>query len=178
VNFLTFDYSEGHFADNAQFPLSEAIEDSPLSLPMNDNYVITALNSIPLGVALDAESLIWQTGGNAPWLGENDAGAFDTVDAAGSGPLTDNQSSYLQTKVTGPGTLTFRWKVSSLSGDYLVFMINGVQKSFITGEIGWQQLSYNLTSGSQTLTWYYSKNNSGAAGSDRGWVDQVTFTPQ
>jgi hypothetical protein len=178
INFLTYDFSEGHFVDNAHFPLTDGIEDNPLTLPMNGNYTMTALNSIPLGTALDAGTLVWRTGSNVPWLGETDASAFDTVDAAGSGPIGDNQSSYIQTTVTGPGTLTFRWKTSSQANDNLAFLLNGVQQAVITGENAWLLRTHNLPAGVHTLTWHYTKNASGVAGSDRGWIDQVTFTPQ
>jgi hypothetical protein len=179
VNFLTYDWSEGHFSDNAHFPVSAGIEDNPLSLTMNGNYTITSLNSIPLGTAVDAESLVWTTGSNAPWLGENDSTAFDTVDAAVSGPIADGQSSYLQTTVTGPGTITFRWKTSSHVGDKLYFYIDGGFREQISGETGWSNLKTYPVSGAgvHRLTWYYLKDGSISAGSDRGWIDQVTFTP-
>jgi hypothetical protein len=179
LNFLTYDFSEGHFADNAQFPLSEAIEDNPLALAMNANHTLTALNAIPLGTALDAEGLVWRTGSNAPWLGEIDPQAFDMVDAASSGPIGDNQSSYLQTTVTGPGTVTFKWRVSSQSQDNLSFLIDGSFKVSITGEQAWaNSQTYNVTAGTHTLTWHYTKNGSGSAGNDRAYLDQVVFTPQ
>jgi hypothetical protein len=37
--------------------------------------------------------------------------------------------------------------------------------------------TFNLASGSHVLKWTYSKNASGMAGLDRGWVDQVRFVP-
>jgi len=176
VNFLTYAVSEGHFAANAHFPLTSAIDDQPLALTIKGDYTITALNSIPLEVALD-NTLTWVTGSNLPWLGELSVTAFDGTDAAGSGPIGDNQSSYLRTTVTGPGTLTFYWKVASEIGDNLIFFIDGVQQASITGDVAWTQRSHNITAGVHTLTWSYTKNSSGAAGNDRGWIDQVVFTP-
>ena len=47
----------------------------------------------------------------------------------------------------------------------------------ISGEVDWQQLSFNIPSGTHTLQWVYSKDASVSVGQDAGWLDQVTFTP-
>jgi len=44
----------------------------------------------------------------------------------------------------------------------------------ISGEVDWQKKSYALTAGSRTLKWVYSKDSSGDAGEDCGWVDALT----
>lgn len=181
LNFLNYDLNEGHFGDNALFPLSAAIEDNPLSLAINGSYTITALNSIPLGTALDAEALTWQTGSNAPWIGENDVTSADGVDSVSSGPIGDSESSYIQTVVTGPGTITFKWKVSSqAAGDILTFLVDGVSKASTSGEKAWASptpVSFAIGAGVHTLTWRYTKNAGIATGTDRAWLDQVVFTP-
>ena len=83
----------------------------------------------------------------------------------------------METTVTGPGSLSFWWKVSSESGfDYLEFYINGVlQAGHISGDVDWQQKSFDFGAGVQTLRWRYSKDGSTSSGQDRGWVDMVTF---
>jgi hypothetical protein len=177
LNFATYSLGEGRFADDAHFPLFETVQDTPLELTMNGNYTITALNTLPLDVTLDTSTLAWKTGGNAPWLGENSAAAFDAADLAGSGPIGDGQSSIVQTVVTGPGTLTFRWKVSSQSGDHFSFSLNGTQQASITGDVDWTLRTQNISAGTHTLTWQYLKNASGSAGSDRAFLDQVIYTP-
>ena len=138
---------------------------------------ITDAQSIPLGDALDAPSLTWTTGGNAIWLGQTNV-SFDGVDAAQSGAVTNSQESWLETTVTGPGVLTFWWKVSSEgSYDFLEFYVNSVLNSSpISGEQNWQKRTVALGVGPQTLRWRYVKDFSVNAGQDRGWVDSVTFT--
>src|ERR1041385_6240327 len=84
----------------------------------------------------------------------------------------------METTVSGPGTLTFFWKVSSQGGsDRLRFAINGVQQNTINGEVDWRQMTYSIGAGSNTFRWRYTKDASGSAGQDRGWVDQVVWTP-
>jgi len=40
--------------------------------------------------------------------------------------------------------------------------------------VDWQKKSYSLSAGSHTLKWVYSKDSSGYAGDDCGWVDGLT----
>ncbi len=137
--------------------------------------VATLTTLVPLGQALDAPGLVWTTSGNALWAGESVV-THDGLDAAQSGAMTDNQSSTVQTTVSGAGTLSFWWKVSSEEWfDYLSFYIDGVVQSAISGERDWQQQAYSLPSGSHTLRWTYAKDLTVSDGADAGWLDQVTF---
>ena len=79
----------------------------------------------------------------------------------------------MQTTVTAVAgdKVSFYWKVSSDYGDYLKFYIDGQYQTGITGEVDWQKKSYNLSAGSRTLKWVYSKDSSGYGGDDCGWVD-------
>jgi len=135
--------------------------------------------SVALGEALDGPGLIWTTGGAAPWFGQTGI-THDGLDAGQCGMVPDNQESWLQTTVTtGPGTLSFWWKVSSEPAyDYLEFYLDGImQNGRISGEVDWAQQTYSLTAGSHTLRWRYSKDEWVSAGQDRAWVDQVGFVP-
>ncbi len=143
------------------------------------NATLTVLPPIPLAEALDTTNLLWTTGGNAGWV-TTITTTHDGTDAAQSDFITDFQESWLQTTVTnGPGTLKFWWKVSSEAGwDYLEFYTNSVlQSGRISSEVNWQQKTYFLPGGNQTLRWRYTKDDSLSSGSDRGWVDEVKFVP-
>jgi uncharacterized delta-60 repeat protein len=131
-----------------------------------------------LGEALNATNLTWTSGGTAMW-GAQSATTHDGLLAAQSGTIGNSQETWMETTMTGPGSLSFWWKVSSESGfDYLEFYINGVlQATRITGEVDWQQQNYTLDTGFQTLRWRYAKDESWSSGQDRGWVDQVSFNP-
>ncbi len=176
VNFSVYGRPSGRFPEDLDFPLNLNQHDEPLALAMTGNYTLTAVNTIPLGTALDTPNLVWAGTGNAPWLGESDAAAQDATDDAASGPVENGQSSFLNTTVAGPGTLTFWWKVSSQTGDTLSFRIDAATQTSIQGEVGWTQRTQAIAAGVHSLTWVYAKDASGSAGSDRGWLDQVTFT--
>ena len=135
------------------------------------------LVSVPLDVALDATNLVWTTGGSVGWFGQTNM-TSDGVDAARSGALADGQTNWIQTAVSGRGTLTFWWSVSSESGaDVLSFAVDGTNVWTASGTAGWTQQSVALGFGEHALTWAYSKSASGSFGADCGWVDQVSWSP-
>ncbi len=130
--------------------------------------------------AVDNCNLTWTTGGNTDWFEQTDTTYYDE-DAAQSGDIGDSESTYIQTTVTGPGTLSFWWKVSSSYSDYLKFYIDGEEQTSISGTYSssnWQQKTYNISSGTHTLKWSYEKNAYSSYGSDCGWLDKVEYTPE
>jgi len=146
---------------------------------INVYKTITALSlpTISIGDAVDNTSLVWTSGGNSIWTGKTTVSYYGGS-AAQSGSISDNQSSYIQTSITGPGTLTFYNKVSSENGyDFLRFYIDEVEQSdSISGEINWTQKTYDMPSGNHTIKWAYTKDSSLSSGSDCAWLDKVVFT--
>lgn len=129
--------------------------------------------------AVDNTALTWSSffsGYGEAWEGEPFISMYGG-DAAQSGSVRDSSYSYLDTGVTGPGTLYFYWKVSSEPDDNLIFYIDGVSQSSISGDIDWYQESFNISSGYHTLRWSYKKDVGVSAGSDAGWLDSVEFVP-
>jgi hypothetical protein len=144
-----------------------------LTVRQSSGYIPISLNA-----ALDNNILNFTTGGNANWFAQTATSHYGGS-AARSGIIYDNQSSWLKTTLTGPGTLSFYWKVSSEQNlDSLQIYKNGTLIDLISSNIDWQQKSYNFPSGSYTIIWNYKKNANGAAGSDCGWLDKVVWTPQ
>ena len=127
-----------------------------------------------IGDGVDLPGLAWNTGGNAPWLNQRGV-THDRVDAAQSGRITHRGTTWIETTVTGPGTLRFWWKVSSEPNDRLRLLVNGRQKARIAGQTDWQRRVIQLGAGTHSLRWIYSKNARATAGRDSGWVDQVQF---
>ena len=115
----------------------------------------------------------FEFGGDADWTPEAD-GSWK------SGVITHSQKTSIIKTVTGKGTLSFTWKVSSeRSCDELTFYIDGLYKNEISGTSGtWATKTYELvTDGLHTLTWTYSKDGSVNDGSDCGWIKDVVWTP-
>ena len=144
------------------------------------NGTFTILTPTPpplsLGEAVDNSALSWITGGNADWFGQTSTYYYGE-DAAQSGAISHNQNSWIQTTVSGPGTLSFYWKVSSERNyDFLEFYIDDVRQDRISGNVDWQYKTYTISSGSHTLKWKYRKDVSINSGSDCGWLDKVEFS--
>jgi hypothetical protein len=135
-------------------------------------------SSINLTAALDDPYLIWATGGTGTWHGQTGT-KHDGDSAARSSGIGDLQQTYLETTVTGSGTLTFWWKVSSEGGyDFLRFYLDGSEipaVPAISGEVDWVQVSIPIPTGVHTLKWAYSKDSSDSSGADAGWVDGVSY---
>ena len=137
----------------------------------------TSIGAVNVAEAVDQASWTFTGGGAAGWIGQL-ATTHDGTDAAQSGTISHNQESILETTVNGAGTVSFWWMVSSEAGyDFLRFYVDDTpQQVEISGSVGWTQVSVPVTaSGSHTLRWVYSKDGSVNAGSDAGWVDQVTW---
>ncbi len=131
---------------------------------------------INLADALDS-SLTFSTGGDRAWRGQNDV-TNDGVDAAESGLIGDLQSSWMETTIVGPGQLSFDWRVSSeIDYDFLRVQINGVTQASISGETDWASYTLDVPAGEQTVRWVYVKDDYVTEGTDRGWVDNVTYAP-
>ena len=128
--------------------------------------------------ALETTGLTWSSSGDATWSSQTNI-THDGVDAARSGTITNNQSSSLVTTISGPGALSFWWKVSSETNfDFLSFYLDGFEQPSaprISGEVNWQQRIVSIPAGAHTLTWIYSKDGSLSAGTDSSWLDQVAF---
>ena len=136
--------------------------------------ILTQAEGQTLPDALD-NTLLWSTGGAAGWFGQPSY-THDGVDAAMSSGIGDNQESWVETTVNGPGTIYFWWKVSSETNfDFLNFLVDGGTNRSITGEVDWQLHTNSLAAGPHTLRWNYSKDKSFGTGLDRGFLDQVSF---
>jgi hypothetical protein len=130
----------------------------------------------PLSEALDT-TLGFTTDGDAEWFSQIGTTYFGE-DAAESGAISHEQSSFIQTTVSGSGTFSFYWKVSSEENyDFLEFYIDGVLQDRISGSQDWHQMVYTITEpGSHTLDWRYIKDWSESVGHDTGWLDFVEWS--
>jgi alpha-tubulin suppressor-like RCC1 family protein len=117
------------------------------------------LRVMDLAGALNATNLIWQTSGSLPWF-PTTGSSFDGVAAAQAGDVTSSAPpSVLQTAINGPATVTFWWYLSVYNGLYstsLSFFANDAVQAQLTGSTGWQQQTFYLGEGPQTLQWVYA----------------------
>jgi len=133
----------------------------------------TQFNLFPF--ALNGTNLVWTTGGDANWFVET-TNTYDSVMAAQSGAITDYQQSWIQTTVTGPGTLTFHWaSQDDCANFYYEFDIDGSSPDDIPCNSSWYQAGpFNIPAGQHTLTWTTYANGD-TDPTEAGYLDQVSF---
>ena len=147
---------------------------------------VTQWGAISLGDAVDNPFLTWTSGGDAPWKGQPNVYYVDH-DAARSGTIGDQQVSWIETAVEGPVMGELYWKVSSRANqDFLRFLIDGVEQITyvnnaqtplrISGEADWDEITFAVGPGNHALRWAYTKDGSGSAGADGGWLDGVCLS--
>jgi hypothetical protein len=163
----------------------------PLSAGVS-TVVFTATNAIGAGTrsvtftvgpaltleqALDGAGLVWTTTGGAAWLPQN-AITDDGSDAGQSGLIGNSQSSRVSTTVAGPATVTFRWRADTEANrDIVRLKLDGVVQASLSGRTEWVSGTVNVSSGSHTLEWDYTKDASVSEGADAVWLDRVAVGP-
>jgi len=98
--------------------------------------------------------------------------------SAQSSNIGNNQNASLsiEIEVADDGEISFYKKVSSENNyDYLRFFINGSEAGAWSGDVAWSQETYEVTAGTVTFEWKYSKDGSVDGGSDCGWIDYIVF---
>jgi acetylornithine/N-succinyldiaminopimelate aminotransferase len=142
---------------------------------ISSNALLTVIPTVPLPIALNATNLTWSTDGDTRWHGLTNV-SHDGFAAGRSGQIADGQHSRLATPVTGPGSLSFWWKISSqTNADTLTVNLDGTPQAAISGEVDWTPLSFDVTGGTHTFEWVYAKDGGGSDGQDAAWLDQVTY---
>ena len=133
-------------------------------------------NFLPtITTALGSSGLPWALGGAANWAGQWNI-THDGIAAGRSGAIGAGQSSFFSATTNGPGSLLFWWKVSSeFNHDFLSFIVDGTTTNRISGNVDWTQYACFFGAGAHTFRWEYTKDASGAAGLDAGFVDEVTW---
>jgi secreted trypsin-like serine protease len=122
----------------------------------------------------------WFSGGALPWIANPLAAGVE------SGAIDDSQDSILMASISGEGTLSFEWSVSSEDNeedandpfDALYVYVDNELYSFISGELTAFETISNLELGAGThrITWVYSKDPAVSEGDDKAYLRNVTFT--
>ena len=136
-----------------------------------------AAATVPLATALDNSELEFSTSAKASWFGQTSKAKVGGS-AAKSAAIGNSQDTWMQTVVTGPGTLAFDWLVSSEKDyDFLELAIDGTVQDKISGSSGWDAESCSILEGLHVVRWTYRKDWSTSSGDDAGYVDHVVWTP-
>ena len=117
----------------------------------------------------------YDTGGDRGWI-VTSSSSHSGFYAARAGTITHGENSWL-TRDSGPGYLSFWYRVSSESGwDYFNFYIDGDRELHLSGTVNWTQYSTTLGPGTHVLKWEYFKDGSESDGSDTAWIDDLEIS--
>ena len=132
------------------------------------------------GECLNSAHLSFLTDGGTGWARDMDI-TYDGQASMKSGAIGDSQESSISLTVDGPGVISFWWKVSSESYknyqvDYLSFTVDGVERSWICGDVDWRKVSFAIEGdGTHEVKWIYKKDAENSEGSDAAWLDEVMW---
>ncbi len=145
---------------------------------------ITLTSNITLAAGLGSPAL---SNVNSPVIGNYTrawTGAMvDGAVAAQSGVPGELEWSQMQATITGPGRLTFWWRISGDQYDELQFFVEPGQfnptrfRNIFTDTVGWRQETVDILAGVHTLVWNFKNGFEGATNLGRGWVRDVVLTP-
>ena len=130
----------------------------------------------------DFSKFDWQFDNNYPWslTTINPYEGMYCMKSGGAG--VDNVVSNMTVMVDIPadGIMSFFGKIScEASWDYGYFFIDGVQKGVFTGcNSSWTEKTYDITAGTHTFQWRYTKDASVNSCDDCFYVDYITFYKQ
>ena len=135
-----------------------------------------------LSDALDAKDLVFTTGGDASWAAVVDATTTNGYTSVRSGAIGKESETWLETTVSGPGTLAFDWRVDcekddggAATWDRLSVFVNGVEAARIDGRTDWQRVTLPV-GGKATVRWSFYRDDwdeNAAAHENCGWIDNV-----
>ncbi len=172
VNELTVFNGALYFAaDNGYNPTLNSLQPKIFAL---------APAALTLEDALDTTDVVWSTGSH-PWSPQTEV-TTDGVDAAQSGQVhnADDHAWLRATGITGPGTVSFRWKADINCGAFATFHVSygtGVwpQAVDLHSTTDWRWETCFFGEGPQELVWT-GYGNCDDSNQLSIWLDQVVIT--
>ncbi len=128
--------------------------------------------------ALDNSDYAFDSGPEETWSLDEEIHSSDQ-DSARSPEIENNQSTWVEMEVDGPGTVFFSWRTTNdYNQDFKCFVDDELVTSFPKG-YAWEQSrwltgSVRLSEGKHLIRWEYSKQ-SAFDQNMYGWLDEVRF---
>jgi hypothetical protein len=155
--------------------------ENPLTLTMSRNFRLSAR----FRTVRFTED--FETGGfgRAPWVTDATPWIVQTNHVAGGLyaarspviPARESTSLTINTN-TGAGSGSFDVRVSSEPAwDFFEFLIDGTVVRRWSGDVPWESFTFNLSAGTHSFTWRYSKDPNFEAGLDGAFIDNIYLPP-
>lgn len=139
--------------------LPEGLDNAATGAFTNQAFLLTGNTAVPSGL----------------WNFTN-AESHDDIDAI-KAVLPNRSYSRLATTVEGPAVVSYWWKIAAVASFDRLYFSSSNDLASISGEADWQQGSFIVDSGSQTLQWYFERLASHPVGVGAAWVDELEVTP-
>ena len=120
----------------------------------------------------------WQLDPTYPWTitTTNPYEGTYCMKSGGAGVAYAESNMTVTVDIPADGIMSFFGKISSETNwDYGYFFIDGVQKGSYTGAGTWAERTFDVTAGSHTFQWRYTKDGSVNSNDDCFYVDYITF---
>ena len=137
-----------------------------------------AVSELTLADALDAPGILWATDGAASWFPQL-AESADGEDAAQSGGVIGDEVSGLEATLTGPGVLSWEWRIDSSrnSGVGVDVFLDGVWLDSFAPSKEWSRETLEIAGeGGHVVRFEYWNTGAAADISDRTFLDSVSWT--
>ena len=134
--------------------------------PVNSGAAVAG-TSAPIMLASDL---------SAAWSEVEDASSSDGT-CLKSGDVVAGGESRLSMPVLGPGTFSFKWKISAGRGDYCRFFLDGTETNDITRSPDWTMMSLPLEAGAHVLEWAFVRGTGSATGQNAAFLDDLDWHP-
>ena len=123
----------------------------------------------------------WQVDPTYPWsiTTYNPYEGTYCMKSGGAGVANVVSNMTVTVEIPADGLMSFFGKIScENSWDYGYFYIDGVQKGSFTGAGNWIEKTYDITEGTHTFQWRYTKDSSVNSNDDCFYVDYINFYKQ
>lgn len=130
--------------------------------------------------AVEMPGLSWTTGGEAVWFVQSNEYNVG-VSALQSGAAGDYGSSWIETTVQGPGTLTFDWNLLADADDYFSLSVSNFYGEYEelgyygSESSGWDYREIDLEEGENLLRWTFYNDDPTAGSYDAAFLDNVVL---
>ena len=128
--------------------------------------------------ALDNGDFAFDSGPEEVWVLDNQTHT-DEEDSARSPNIENDQSTWVEMEVKGPGTVYFKWRTTNDTGQEFICYLNDKEVSRFNKANRWDKPRWltgavRLGEGDHVIRWEYSKQFSFAQNM-YGWLDDVRF---
>ncbi len=137
--------------------------DSNSGTEVENKLSAIALPVVNFSNAISSSKLVWYSGGDSAW---QDGATVDNRLPLVAGKNGNNSVSVLQTRVTGPATVSFEWSVLGGNSETVLSQrLDGVELAR-TSSSSWQSSSVSVAAGTHLLEWRFTKSDAAASSAE------------